>query len=190
MEYTETNFDGVGAIRRHKPTIGPDPAPRRRIASARRTIARCWALPVILLTAALTLTAAVGCVPRMPGVPLRPRDEPALAGTAWKLELYGVPGSLTPALSTADATIEFTNSELFGDATCNTYSAQYTSNPNGMLSITGLGSTEMSCTDPGVMIQEQSFLDALTLSETYEVVDGELRIFGGGTLLVLKMVGS
>ncbi len=142
-------------------------------------------LPLVLLAAVLALVSAAGCVPELRGVS-RTSEEPSLDGTQWKLDFYGMPGKLAAALPTREATIKFNNGALSGQATCNSYFGHYASRPDGTLNITGLGGTKMSCTEPGVMIQEQAFLNALTLAQTYEVVDGKLRISGGGMLLVLE----
>jgi heat shock protein HslJ len=39
---------------------------------------------------------------------------------------------------------------------------------------------------PGLMDQEQALLDTLATAEQYEIVDGKLRISGGGKLLVFS----
>ena len=138
------------------------------------------------LAALIALLALAGCIPQMPGASQPPPVQPPLAGTSWNLEAYGAPGNLTDAIAGRDATIQFTGEELTGQASCNAYFGQYKSKPDGTLIITGLGNTEMYCAEAGVMDQEQAFLDALREATSYQVVDGTLRISGGGVLLVLS----
>jgi heat shock protein HslJ len=93
---------------------------------------------------------------------------------------------MQPALVGRDVTLAFIDEQkLGGNASCNSYFGQYTSTLDGTLSVSGLGSTKMYCTEPGVMAQEQSFLNALAAAESYEVAEGKLHITGGGRLLVL-----
>jgi heat shock protein HslJ len=141
---------------------------------------RIWLLP-----AAITLLAAAGCAafpPEEPGTP----PHPPLAGTAWRLQSLGATGALRPALSTVEVTLQFSDdSRVSGGAGCNSYFGQYASTADGALSVSALGSTKMFCNGPGVMQQEQDFLNALSKAERYEVADGLLRITGGGMELVL-----
>ncbi len=141
---------------------------------------RIWLLP-----AAIALLAAAGCASPAPGEPGTP-PHPPLAGTTWRLQSLGATGALQPALSTVEVTLEFSeDSRVSGGAGCNSYFGQYASTTDGSLSVSALGSTKMFCNEPGVMQQEQDFLNALAAAERYEVTDGLLRITGGGIELVL-----
>lgn len=139
-----------------------------------------------LLTILVALLAVAGCVPQMPGTPATPGIQPPLAGTEWVLAELGQQGNLKPVLAGRDVTLRFTgDSQATGNAGCNGYGGSYASDRDGTLSFTDLFHTEMYCIEPGIMDQEQAFLDALAGAEQYEVVDGMLRISGGGKLLVL-----
>jgi heat shock protein HslJ len=139
-----------------------------------------------LLTILVTLLAVLGCVPQMPGTPTLPPVRPPLEDTSWSLETLGQPGNMRPALVNREVTLSFvSDSQANGSAGCNSYGASYASTIDGSISFTDIFSTEMYCVEPGVMDQEQFFLETLRDAEAYEVVDGKLRISGGGRLLVL-----
>ena len=115
----------------------------------------------------------------------KPVEQPPLKNTSWVLNAYGEPGNLESALAGNRPTMDFTTSELNGSAGCNSFFGTYTSDTDGSLEIIGLGSTTMYCIDEDVRNQEQAFLEALQLAETYQVVGGNLRIEGGGKVLIL-----
>lgn len=141
-----------------------------------------------LLAAALILPVAPGCGSPAPGGPGTP-THPPLAGTSWQLTSLGADGALRPALGTVEVTLEFSDdSRVSGGAGCNSYFGQYASTTDGALSINGLGSTKMFCHQPGVMQQEQDFLNALAAAERYEAADGLLRISGGGMEMAFAAV--
>ena len=138
-----------------------------------------------LLTTLVALLAVLACVPQMPGTPTLPSFQPPLEDTSWSLETLGQPGNMRPALVNRKVTLSFTgDSQATGNAGCNAYGASYASTIDGSISFTDIISTEMYCVEPGVMEQEQFFLDALSVAERYELADGELHISGGGSLLV------
>jgi len=140
-----------------------------------------------LLTILVTLLAVLGCVPQMPGTPTLPPIRPPLENTSWSLEALGQPGNLRPALVNTEVTLSFTgSSQANGSAGCNSYGGVYEAGLDGTLNFGDLFHTEMYCVEPGVMDQEQFFLETLRDAEAYEVVDGTLRISGRGQLLVLS----
>lgn len=133
----------------------------------------------------VALSLMLLAVPALEGCAAEPA-QPALNDTEWLLVEWGQPGNLHPALETGTVTLSFSGaSQVTGNAGCNAYGGSYTSSTSGTLSFRDLFSTEMYCTEPGVMQQEQGFLDALAAAERYEVSDGLLRISGGGMELVL-----
>ena len=139
-----------------------------------------------LLTILVALLAVLGCVPQMPGTPTLPPVRPPLEDTSWSLEGLGQPGNLRPALLNTEVTLSFVgNSQAAGSAGCNSYGGDYDARLDGTLSFSDLFHTEMYCVEPQLMEQEQDFLDALSVAERYDVVDGVLHISGGGWLLVL-----
>ena len=140
---------------------------------------------LLALLAALLLAA--GCAPQLPGAPQTPPVQPPLEGTAWVLQALGDPDSLKPALVDKKVTLTFTSrAEVSGNAGCNSYGGSYEAGSDGTLEFADLYHTEMYCIEPGVMEQEQLFLDLLNTAERYEVVDGMLHLSGGGRLLVFS----
>ena len=112
-----------------------------------------------------------------------PAEQPPLKDTSWVLDAYGTPGNLTPAISGREPTIDFATGELNGSAGCNSYFGSYTSDTDGSLEISDVGSTAMYCMEEDVRDQEQAFLEALAAANKYEVVAGKLRITGAGKVL-------
>ena len=140
-----------------------------------------------VLTLMFALPMLAGCACQTTEEPGGPSTQPPLKGTSWHLEALGTTGNLRPALTTTEVTLSFTgDSQVAGDAGCNSYFGQYASQDNGTLTMAGLGSTKMYCNEPGVMQQEQDLLNALAAAERYEVEDGLLHITGGGMELVLS----
>lgn len=115
-----------------------------------------------------------------------PVEQPLLKNTSWVLDAYGRPGRLRPAIAGKEPTMDFSTSEVNGSAGCNSYFGSYTSDTGGSLEISDIGSTTMYCMEEDVRDQEQAFLDALAGADTYEVVEGKLRITGAGKMLVLS----
>jgi len=76
--------------------------------------------------------------------------------------------------------------KVSGNGGCNSYHGSYESTLLGTLSVTDIISTLMLCIQPGVMDQEHDFMDALKDAESYDIQSGELRISGGGKLMVLS----
>ncbi len=139
-----------------------------------------------LLVSTATLLIVVGVLPRPHDDAEEPTDPASLAGTTWLLRSLGPTGDLHPALTTAEVTLRFSDDgRVNGQAGCNSYFGQYCSSVDGSLTITGLGSTKMFCHEPGVMQQEEDFLNALDAAEKYTVRDGLLLISGGGKELIL-----
>ena len=115
-----------------------------------------------------------------------PVEQPPLKNTSWELEAYGTPGHLTAAIPGKEPTLAFTTGDVNGSGGCNSFFGTYTSDTDGSLEMSGIGSTMMLCMDVNVRNQEHAFLEALQLAETYEVVGGKLRLIGGGKLMVFE----
>jgi heat shock protein HslJ len=101
--------------------------------------------------------------------------EPPLEGTAWVLTSYN--DSLP--IDGTQTTIQFEDGEVSGSAGCNHYGGSYQIKGD-TIRFEGLYSTEMACMDPpGVMEQEQAYLDLLRSSERIEMSDDLLTIYAG-----------
>lgn len=115
-----------------------------------------------------------------------PSDEgqPSLQSTSWTLAALGTEGDLTPAREEPEATIEFDAGEVSGSAGCNQYFGSYSADKNGTFSVAEVAWTEKACPQPGVMEQEQEFLDILLAAQTYDVTGATLTVAGSeGQLL-------
>jgi heat shock protein HslJ len=110
-----------------------------------------------------------------------------LAGTRWMLEsLNG--HQLRPK---SIITLEFDDRQMRGTAGCNDYGALYTIEPENVLKV-GEGSvTEMLCTEPaGVMEQENEYTNAWFKVNSYKVVGTTLSLMNeqAGVLLQYKLL--
>ena len=107
----------------------------------------------------------------------------------WVLESYGEPGNVQSVIEGTEITATFDSAEheVIGSAGCNSYFGDYEVN-NNQLSIPVLANTEIACLEPeGVMDQEQQYLQALRLAESYDIEDGKLHITcSDGTVLVFR----
>ncbi len=109
----------------------------------------------------------------------------ALEDTDWVLEYYGEEDNLAPALQGSEPSARFNSDDgqVSGSAGCNHYFAVYELDGEN-LTIRDMGSTEMWC--EGKMDQEREFMDILNMAESYQVTDDELRITGGGAILIFS----
>jgi heat shock protein HslJ len=119
----------------------------------------------------------------------------AMAGTTmtqtnWTLQsLEDNTGILVPAMSGTEVTAAFDREgRLSGNAGCNNYFAAYTTK-DYQLTITGIGSTKMFCSGPGVMQQESAFLADLGRASSFRVSDSFLKFYdaSGKTVLVFVL---
>ncbi len=109
-----------------------------------------------------------------------------LEDITWILESYGAAESLQTVLAGTEITAIFDSAEgiVSGFAGANSYSAAYQISED-KLSIQAITHTEMYRLDPeGVMEQEQQYLKALQVAESYEIMDGKLRITCGAEVLI------
>jgi heat shock protein HslJ len=137
---------------------------------------------VILVAIALT-----GCGSKTAG------SAAALEGTEWTLLSYGTPDSPQVMVSDTKVTLKFdvAGGQISGSAGCNHYFGDIEIKGN-KLSVGVVGSTEMYCMDPeGVMEQEKAYTSALTLVESYQIQDEQLRITcADGQVLVFNASAS
>jgi heat shock protein HslJ len=125
---------------------------------------------VVLITilSALTLIGLTACN----------TAKTALEDKEWVLASYGKQGDLQAVLAGTEITAIFDSAEMqvTGSAGCNSYSADYEVSGN-KLSISDIASTDMACTVPeGVMDQEQEYLTLLLDTATFQVEGSQLTI--------------
>ena len=100
----------------------------------------------------------------------------SLNGTTW--ELYSM-GRYSP-IAGSKTTVQFEDGQVSGLGGCNHYGGEYQINGN-MISFDKLYMTEMACLNPeGIMDQEQRFLQYIGDARSFEIVDGQLQIYGSG----------
>jgi heat shock protein HslJ len=96
----------------------------------------------------------------------------ALDGSAWVLS--SLDGK--PPLQGSQVTIKFSEGKLSGSSGCNSYSGSY--EVKGDKFNTGqMAMTLMACVDAGMMEQEQEFMATLADASSFELGNGQLRIF-------------
>lgn len=104
-----------------------------------------------------------------------------LDGSSWKLVFLGK----DQAIDVASITASFSEDQISGSAGCNSYFGSYQVQGD-QITFDQMGSTLMFCADPeGVMDQEQNFLASLSETHTFELENGQLKIFlsDGGALI-------
>lgn len=133
------------------------------------------ALHVFALLASVTLLA--GCSPAAgltvtPVAAATPGPSP-LEGTEWLLvALNG-----RPPFAGSNVTLEFEDGTADGTAGCNSYGGPYTASADGALHLPELAQTLMLCTEPpGVMEQEQAFVEILHTATIYRLTGDRLEI--------------
>jgi heat shock protein HslJ len=137
-------------------------------------ITRTKKLPLLpVLAGAMILIPVLlfaGCTGQVPG--------PRLEGTGWTLTGYMQNGTVVPAIPGTTITLDFgTEGKISGSAGCNHYFASYEVKGTGII-IGQAGSTEMYCSNPGVMDQEGTFLALLTRSKTLSLEGEHFTISG------------
>jgi heat shock protein HslJ len=133
--------------------------------------ARPLAVAVLGTAILLSLSACSGILPG---------SEDPLKGTSWQLMTLGgsalIPGSEINGF--------FEEGQVGGSAGCNSYGGSYQVSGD-KLTIGEIIQTEMACLDPpGVMEQEQEYLQLLGQASSFSIRGHELRITtsGGDTL--------
>jgi len=117
-------------------------------------------LPVMLLSAC--------------GVP-NPFGKDPLDGTSWEL----VAISTNRPVNGSRITITFDSGQVSGNSGCNHYGGEYNVKGN-RIEFGMLGTTLMACADPAMMDQESMFTRILGEAGKFEIVDGQLHVYGAG----------
>jgi Heat shock protein len=107
-----------------------------------------------------------------------------LEGTPWRLISYDYGSGMVPVLNGTTVTAEFSKDQVAGSAGCNHYFGSYTATTS-MIRIEGIGMTEMYCTAPGVMEQEDIYLTLLGEAQGYTVREDTLQLLGDGGKVLL-----
>jgi heat shock protein HslJ len=111
----------------------------------------------------------------------------ALAGTSWTLlQLKGAADGMVDVRAGTTVTVEFREGNILGgSAGCNSYTASYAIE-DSRISVGPIAVTEIYCTGPaGVMEQESTYLALLRSVRTVAVEDGMLILSDGGGIPIL-----
>jgi len=139
---------------------------------------------ILSLAALLLLSVAACSLPSLPGLPGLPTADP-LKGTSWRLVTIGGAG-LVPG---TQITATFEDGQVHGQA-CNSYGGSYKVSGD-KLTVDALFMTEMACMDPpGIMEQEQRYMEMLGLAQSFEVSSGKLQIFSAGGEVLTFLASS
>jgi heat shock protein HslJ len=108
-----------------------------------------------------------------------------LAGTSWTLTSLDGSAQVGAAVGGSPITIEFdAEGRAGGSSGCNSYGADYSTNPANGITISQAVSTLMACMDQLVMENEAAFLQALSAITSYEIDGDTLTLAGGGHTLI------
>ncbi len=117
-----------------------------------------------------------------PVTPSDETEEPAepapMEDITWTLEAYGDRGSLKTLLEYTEITAEFksASSTVVGSGGCNGYFAGYEIDNDRLTIIPPIGATEMACSPPPIMDQEQEYFTLLETAETFLIHNEKLII--------------
>jgi ABC-type amino acid transport substrate-binding protein/heat shock protein HslJ len=115
---------------------------------------------------------------------------PAIVGKNWLLTTYnnGQGALVSPIAGTQITALFGADGKVTGTDSCNTYTAPYTVSGKS-LTVGAPVQTGMACPED-VMLQAQSYIAALQLSQSYEVSGNQLNIFGSGSQKLLQYVAQ
>jgi len=112
-----------------------------------------------------------------------PLEHAPLEKTQWVMTLYYRQASMISALNGTEITAQFVAGTVSGSGGCNDYSAKYSTDDAGQLTIASPIRTKMACASDdgsdGVMTQEDVVLTNLEQADTYEVRGDKLTISDG-----------
>jgi heat shock protein HslJ len=178
------NADGDGIRHIWLAMIGPaGSCPESLIAQeGAYTTALEWARDYVVVEGQLEIRTARGEV--LTYEPLAPEADRDLEGSRWRLlamlenrTVEGMELALpmpVDRLPSSEVTVEYNEGTMSGSAGCNAYSAAYTSQ-DLRLSIGPIVRTEMVCeSPPGVMEQEQRYLDYLVNVTRHDIAGDQL----------------
>jgi polar amino acid transport system substrate-binding protein len=117
-----------------------------------------------------------------------PPPPPPLGNTSWRLlAYYDGFGALVSVISGTELTALFGNDgSLTGTGGCNTFNGRYTTQ-NDRLTISNFNSTQIFCADPpGIMDQENRYLQLLPQAQTYQITNQELTLRDGTGQIILR----
>jgi heat shock protein HslJ len=110
--------------------------------------------------------------------PAEPGETAPMEDMTCTLESYGHRGSTKTLLADTEITAEFksASSTVVGSGGCNGYFASYEIDNDRLTIIPPIGATEMACSPPPIMDQEQEYFTLLETAETFLIHNEKLII--------------
>lgn len=149
-------------------------------------------LGLLTVLAVILVACTLGGEPAPETVTAQTPDptEADLASTRWRLVSIEHSGAETPALESAEPSLEFEGGgQAGGSGGCNTFGAQYEVQGD-MLSFRQLTSTLIACDEEGVGDQERRYFQALESAGRYEQAGNRLTIWYDDGQGVLDFVAA
>lgn len=103
----------------------------------------------------------------------------------WDVTSLYTGNAISSPVEGSTLTLAFTATEASGDGGCNTFSGNYSVSGTDAITIGPLASTLRACADPALDTQEQQYLTALGLAETYQVTGNQLTLFRAGDTIAI-----
>lgn len=112
---------------------------------------------------------ALGCILFSSGC-ISASQQFELSGTRWILQsMHG-----QELLKDTAITLKITKGEFSGSSGCNFYGAKYTTQPKNGIEINEVAHTDMACSEPeGILEQEEEYISTIQKAKSYSV-DGEI----------------
>ena len=116
--------------------------------------------------------------------------ESALAGK-WEVTGFYTGTAITSPVVGSKLTADFAKGQVSGNGGCNTFSGSYTLNGNS-IKIGPLAATQRACLEDDITTQEQQYLAALELADTFTVTGARLDLqrADGGIAVTFVKAGS
>jgi heat shock protein HslJ len=134
-------------------------------------------------------TNETGTAIRSPQFAIEPGQPTPLVGTSWALDSFLENGVETPVIEGNQPTLQFqADGQAVGTGGCNQFGGEYFLTDR--LNFREIITTEIACTEAGIMEQEQRYYQALQSAGEFEIVGDELRITygeGQGTLIFTRV---
>jgi heat shock protein HslJ len=115
----------------------------------------------------------------------------SLAGTSWTVIGYnnGKGGVVSVIIDTEITAVFGEDGTLSGSAGCNNYTAAYEADDDGNISIGPAAATQMMCSEPeGIMEQESQYLAALETAATYRMEGDRMELRTADGAMVANFV--
>jgi ABC-type amino acid transport substrate-binding protein/heat shock protein HslJ len=121
---------------------------------------------------------------------IAPPDELPLVGTGWLLQSYlAGNGAMTATIPGTSTTLTLSqDGSAQGSGGCNEFTGSYQTS-GSQLTMSGISATKTACPDPpGLMDQENAYLNLLAASNTYTITGNQLSVFDSSGRMILQFI--